>query len=281
EVSAVAFDRAGRLVALGTRGGVVSVWDWQSTRRLWEIDASAGVLTEGVTPPDPRIARVRFAPDEDALAYITAGGAARLHVFEPNRSSQVELPSSLRRASSIAFSRNGQLIAVAGEDRNGGVAVVWDRDLASATALHTNRHPNFVRSAEFSPDGASLLTVADDGHVRVWDVGRRKLSGFSAGTRWARLMPGNHAILVGDGTPEMRVHRTSDGALETNLTGNAGPVAAVAVAHGAGLVASVEGSHSAALRLWNARTKAPLWSVPLPSPAQAVAFSPDGNLVVV
>jgi WD40 repeat protein len=281
ELSAVAFDRAGRLVALGTRGGAISVWDWRSTNLLWEIAPGAGLFPDGVTPPDPRIARVCFAPHEDSLAYVTAGGVARLHVFEPDQSSQFELRSPLRRASSIAFSRDGHLIAAAGEDRNGGIAIVWDRDQAWATALHTNRHPDFVRSAEFSADGASLLTLGDDGRVRVWDVGRRKLPRLTGHTRWAHLLPGDMAILVGDGTPELRIHRTSDGALETNLAGHAGPVAAAALAPGAGLIASVEGRRGASLRLWNARTRTPLGSVPLPSPAQSVAFSPDGQFVVV
>jgi WD40 repeat protein len=38
-------------------------------------------------------------------------------------------------------------------------------------------HPGPVRSATFSQDGKSVLTVSDDGRVRVWDAARGKASG--------------------------------------------------------------------------------------------------------
>jgi WD40 repeat protein len=71
----------------------------------------------------------------------------------------------------VIFSPDGKKIATA---YWGGIARIWDAEPGSANlgkVIHKfeGEHRSGTKSAVFSPDGKSILTIEDDA-VRIWDV---------------------------------------------------------------------------------------------------------------
>ena len=66
----------------------------------------------------------------------------------------------------IAFSADGKFIALkATSDRSCGI---WDT--THRTILNLVGHANGVRSVSFFPDGKQIMSVSEDGTIRVWDI---------------------------------------------------------------------------------------------------------------
>jgi WD40 repeat protein len=65
----------------------------------------------------------------------------------------------------ISFSRNGQTIATASEDKT---IKLWNRE---GKLLHTLRGHNLaVNSVSFSPNGQKIASVSKDGTVILWNL---------------------------------------------------------------------------------------------------------------
>jgi WD40 repeat protein len=67
---------------------------------------------------------------------------------------------------SVAFSRDGRLLASGGADH---VAKIWD--VATGRELRTLKgHSDLVVSVAFHPNDQLLATAGFDGSVKVWDI---------------------------------------------------------------------------------------------------------------
>jgi WD40 repeat protein len=72
--------------------------------------------------------------------------------------------------SSVAFSRDGQLVASASVDRT---AKLWDP--TSGRCLHTFSHSDRVICVVFSPDSTLLGSITNDRTISIWDTRTHKL----------------------------------------------------------------------------------------------------------
>src|ERR1700750_378954 len=72
-------------------------------------------------------------------------------------------------------------------------------DAATGRPIRVLGHGDGVRDMDFSPDGRRLVTAADDGRVRVWDVGtgevRRTIKAGGPGA--VRFFPDGERIAAG------------------------------------------------------------------------------------
>jgi WD40 repeat protein len=185
----------GRLARIGTRG--IAAWDLASSRR-WTWSAPA--IVEGALSPDGRTA---VAVDDQGDLHVIDGSGNVQHRFRgpgPGATSIAVYPDGRRAVTcgpggrvavwELATGRllgGRQLGAVNWSilSRDGTAMFVFDigqgfepkttgwlvaGDLSREIRIEPDAH---VNDATFSPDGALLATLGQDGAVRIWNRGGR------------------------------------------------------------------------------------------------------------
>lgn len=151
-------------VAISNDGARVA---WVARGTLQFSELASGVMGARLQFED-FIGAYAFAPDGRTFATATAvevGGVlqGRVQLWDPATGVEVLRIASPVLPSTLAYSNVQPLLATAGE----GFAL-WStadgRQLAAVPQATAGR----VRLVSFSPDGATLATVADDGTVRFW-----------------------------------------------------------------------------------------------------------------
>lgn len=104
-----------------------------------------------------------FSPDGSRLISVDNSGMALLWaVAAPASPTRIEEVS----ATAVAFSPNGQFLAVGGAD---GSTRILDPATGSAISL-LRGHLNAVTALTFSPDNRLLVTASADGTLRLWNT---------------------------------------------------------------------------------------------------------------
>jgi WD40 repeat protein len=173
----------------------------------------------------------------------------------------------------VAWSPDGQTIAVAGDD---GMAYLWD--VAAGHVRAGFEHPEEVTALAWSPDSRSLATAGDLGDLRVWDS-------VAATARFRVATPDSPMCLVawspdgeslatgGDGAAAVRIWDAGTGEPRSVLTGRRGFVGPGSWSPMGPLLATTGNR-----RVW-------IWDVPagrlraelLTGTLWALCWSPDGR----
>ncbi len=141
-----------RFVTLGNSGEA----------RVWSL--KNGVATEKKMSLDSDFVDARFSPEGSRLVLMDRAGV--LKIVEMNSGAVEELPfRGETGAGEIAFSPDGRRILV----WNRSSVNLWDLYM-KAEVGEPLRHPDYVVSARFSPDGAQVTTISADKAIRIWDV---------------------------------------------------------------------------------------------------------------
>lgn len=147
------FSEDGRLLAIGTSDGSISIWDIDRRVLQWKFKAAAA----GYVQP------LRFF-----------AGASRLLVWSEadNRTHEVDLAANREIQSWSAFFQEGdglspdEKLFVEPEHR----AASSIRDLPGRRSLPLNIDARERNAASFSPDGKHFAVASAFGYVRVWDT---------------------------------------------------------------------------------------------------------------
>ena len=149
-VTSARFAESGATVVTSGRDGSVRVWDSGTLPDLAEATA------RGPSAP----ARTARSPDGTITASadgktVTLSGPSGTQVLEGHR----------RAITSVAFSRDGNLLVTASRDRR---AAIWDVETAKLV-LFLDGHFGPVADARFSPDGRWVVT-AGPAAAGLWNV---------------------------------------------------------------------------------------------------------------
>ncbi|WP_341532185.1 hypothetical protein WKK05_40220 (plasmid) [Nostoc sp. UHCC 0302] len=146
---------------------------------------------------------VEFSPNENLLIVTTKNSssipkkiektAMRLYNLNGKKLVEFKLPLG-RRITTASFSHDSQKLLVAGDD---GIVRLWNLNsqkliefITSRSAVYYSRTidngtvikiEGSLSHAQFSPDGERLVTVENDGSIKLWDLSGQKLAEFVYG----------------------------------------------------------------------------------------------------
>lgn len=154
-IYSLAFSPDDSLLVSGGEEGEVRFWN---ARDGTERGEPAGPHPGGIT-------RIAFSPDGTELAVASLNG--RINFWNTRDHSNIaDLKADDNTIWSVAYSRDGALIATASDDE---VVVIRARE--SMQVLGTlSGHDSGATDAQFSPDGSTLVTSTRDGKIRLWDI---------------------------------------------------------------------------------------------------------------
>jgi WD40 repeat protein/tRNA A-37 threonylcarbamoyl transferase component Bud32/tetratricopeptide (TPR) repeat protein len=262
-------------VALSPDGKTALTGGGDRTARLWDA-ATGRPLGDPLTHPGA-IRAAAFSPDGRAILTGCGDGTARLWDVWMGRPLGLPLPHP-GAVRAVAFSPDGRAALTGGMD---GTARLWDAATGRPLGPPLT-HPGPVRAATFSPDGKAALTGCEDKAARLWDAATgRPIGGplaHPSEVAAVAFSPDGKMVLTGDGSA---LARWWDAATGRPLVAPLGCPGAISAAFSPDARVALTGSRDGMARLWDAATGRSL-GPPLthPGPVTAVAFHPDGKLVL-
>ena len=297
-VSTLAFTTNAALLAAGSRGGTVVLWDFPNKkpiRILTQSDAVHGLafssndkeLIVGTSDGQvtfwssetwqrvatltnlSRIRSLRVSPDGKLLVVSSTPFLTLWDLADRRQIQRLEL---LRDSDFIpagaAFSPDSSLLAY---NRGDGTIVL--RDLAKAKTIgELQGHEHYVTALAFSSDGAILVSGSRDRTVRVWDVSSQKeLRSLGPLPGWigsVAFSPDGALLAVVGAGQRVRLFETGSWQEVSNLKGHTEEIWAAAFAPDGRTL--MTGSKDETIKGWAIGTqRQPVWQ-PLPSDVTAV-----------
>ncbi len=218
--------------------------------RLW--DARTGQPLGPALKHDRTVSAAAFSPDGTLLLTGTRGlfeGEAQLWDVAGGERKGAPLLTALEILA-VAFSPDGLQAAIGGQDR---AVRLWDLKKPQPTPIGSPmRHAMDVNSIAFSPDARSLLTGSADGTARLWQISTEVVPAVSCG----HLGP----VLAVAPNPQRRLLCTGSAHLGLSREGLLGL--------------------SGQVRLLHPKTGRALGQVSHPMPVSALAWHPNGDLLL-
>ncbi len=282
--SAIAFDEAGTLLAVGTGSGF----------ELWDVarpDSPEFLVATEVESASTTTTALAFVPLVPELAWGGAGGGIQVWDVSTPTQPEAVVSETGDGLTSLSFTTEAGLVLIGRAD---GQIVTWDISAAGGptpVALLAG-HGGAVLAAEVVAGGRYIVSAEEDGTVVVWDA---------AGTRGPGVLglplegAPTHVSFTPDGggfwtvTDRGRIdgwEPAPDGPQLVAELGADGPVGDYNVAAAGGLVAvatnaTLAGDEGTVI-VWDAGTGERRWTLPIAGvTGESVALTDDGGLLAV
>jgi WD40 repeat protein len=305
-VTSAAFDSNGLRLVSASEDGTVRVWDAQTGLPIMEpLDAHEKVHS------------AEFNPDGTSVVAAYEDGAAR--VWNLKSRAATPLPGHTRTVQHARYSADGRRIVTSGDDGqiivwdattarpnatlHGNVQGVYDAgfnatgdQVVSAGRDHTVRvwtlgnrdlavfsgHADRVNAIAFQPHGDLLASASADGSVRLWTVptGTLVFSLTNPAQDYSPLAfsPDGRLLAVADADAEVNVWDVGARKVALSIRHPGGAVSAIAYsADGKRLATSYTDT---LIVIWDAVTGRSQRVITDTFPVNALAFSPDGTLLL-
>ncbi len=272
----------------------------ESTPRLrnWEWGRLRHLSTQSVRDYHSQapVDSVSFSADGKRFVSGSWDGSARIWDVASGKV-LVTIPYGALYVHAAAFSPDGRLVALGGNDKAGYVKIYNAQTGDLVRAL--DGHRDDVLSVAFSRDGRQLLTASYDKSARLWDVATgREVRRFLGHNWWvwsAAFSPDESRIVTASQDGTAIVWSADTGRAGPPFTGHSGPVYAAAFSPDGQSV--VSGGYDNRLLIWEPDKLKPFdfgavvagGTNPPPTfrsleghtaPIRTVDFSPNGRLII-
>jgi WD40 repeat protein len=259
----VAFSPDGaRLAVAGP--SAVELWDRPSRSRQRRFPAMPQKAMGG---------GVAFSPTGEALAYSNYYEST-ITLRNPNTGEMLAtLTGHTMPIRTFAFSQDAKTLASVSYDNT---ARLWD--MAPNTERLTLEHSALVHDVAFNADGTLLATAVDD-QTRLWDVATgTERSTFGPGATAVRFSPDGHAVATAN--PDgIRFWEPTTGRELASIPDTELGSSVLGLAYSPDGSRLAVGCHNGTVRVWDVKTRQPLFEQP--PRLTAIAVSPDGRLLAV
>jgi WD40 repeat protein/tRNA A-37 threonylcarbamoyl transferase component Bud32 len=270
-VLSVAFSPDGKLLASAGLDTTIKVWDATTNQGPRKLIHSGPVFGVALSPDGKRL----VSASGQYLESRKPGEIKVLDAATGRESLSLKLPIS--QVSSVAFSPDGQRLALATEDQK--AVKVWDA-ANGQESLTLEGHTNSVTGVAFSPDGQRLASASHDQTVKLWDAitGQELLTlmGHKAEVRRVAFSPDGQRLASASWDQTVKVWRVATGQELFMLKGHSGAVQSVAFSPDGQRLASA--GNDLTIKLWDTATGQELLTLKGHTRAvTSAAFSPDGK----
>lgn len=221
-----------RVVAMRPNGEGFVTGDRQGNLNFWRADGSSVGSPEQRAHTGP-ITALAFSPDGQRLVSGGADGVIRLWDAVGNPIGEPINTAGQKPVTSLVIKADGSFISGSTD----GSLQPWD-DLGNPFGAAISAHTDTVTDIALASEGQSFVTASKDGTLRQWNM---------------------------DGTPKGEP-----------LVGHTGPVNSLAIKLDGNLVS---GGADSVVRQWNA-DGTPVGETPVSGPITALATAPDGQIAV-
>lgn len=257
----------GRRIATATEDGTAHVYSLDSGDRV----GSPLVHTSTVI-------QVVFSPDGRKLAVQDFTGSTRLWEVESGRRLGPPLPHRAAYHQAMAFSPDGQLLAITGPTN----AQVWKAD-GSGMAIFSLTGAGIMRGLGFNRDGSALIAGGTDQIARLWSVPEGKPTGVlleHPAPVWAAFfLTGDRAVATLADDRVLRIWDPVSGALLRDTRPHRADILAWAASPDGSRV--VTAGFDNAAKIWSTTEAGPPLAVlPHQAGVDTVSFSSDGARIL-
>jgi WD40 repeat protein/tetratricopeptide (TPR) repeat protein/tRNA A-37 threonylcarbamoyl transferase component Bud32 len=276
-VMSLAFSKDGRRLAVAYGWAQVKIWD----------------LVDGVEQPKLWATKVcttlAFSPD----GALLAGGGWDAESLQLWDTSTGQPRATLRGQSppihTVAWLPDGRGLVSCASDRTVRLWRMPPTNRAVSESQVIGEHLDSVLCLAVSADGGTVATGANDGSVKVWNIGHRREPGDAPVTTLFQLGGGSTdgalASLLFPPDGQTLVGVLEEGTVQRNLISDQeDPI--LPGAGGRGVLSPdgrllATGDRTGTLKLWDrAQGRLVAWTKAHPSEVSALVFSPDGRMIV-
>lgn len=303
-IESVVFCPDGKLIASGSRDGIIKLWEvtsgrelrtflghskgelsiefspdgktlasgsWDKTIRLWDV--ASGKQLRMLTGHSREIAAITFSPDGKILASGSWDKTIKLWDVASGKEVRTLIGHDYF-VYSISFSKDGKTLA------SGSLRVIKFWDVESGKEIRSlTGHSHHVLSVLFSPDKKKLASSSPDGTTRLWDVvSGQEIYSLTIYSRSIGFSPDGKLLAGGSNNGSIRLWDVESGKEVRSIEASYRSLKSLSFSPDGKILAS--GDDAEDIRLWDVESGKNLKTFARHSFGfERVAFSNDGKVL--